>query len=209
MLANGQTLEPAETDILIPRNGHELFGSFQEANDKQVVFTLDAGSPVTLSWNQVKQSEVRHKTSLHARSLPAPGSTPEAMDFDSLTIATTNDKLQIRSPSQNFAISQADLVSIGSPAPAKVAGQEASTVWTVSVGALQASSRVRTCSRPGVETLTSDASRIRNAPIGAIKRRLSRSTHLTPSRQRARLGSVFSGIQDGSSTENFLERAYT
>jgi hypothetical protein len=185
MLANAHTLVPAETEISIPQNGHELFGRFQDASDKQVVLVLDAGSPVTLSWNQVKQLEIRHKTSLQARSLPAPGSTPEAMDFGSLTIATTNEKLLIRSPARILLFHRQDLVQSAVLHLRKRQGRRRRPHGRCRSAPLQASSRVRTSSRPRAGTATSDVNRIRSAQIGAIKPHLSRSTHFTASSEGA------------------------
>lgn len=52
--AETQTSEASSSDVLTPRVGHELFGTFQNAHDKQVV--LDARSTVILSWSQIKQT---------------------------------------------------------------------------------------------------------------------------------------------------------
>jgi hypothetical protein len=125
-----------QLDVLTPRAGHELFGTFQDANDKQVVFSLDCGSPVTLEWKQVKQLQVRRKTTLQAKDLPTAVSTSKSVDLNSFTIATADDTLQIESPGHSFKIPKTSLIAINLPPPTPPAIAEPSTIWTLSLGAL-------------------------------------------------------------------------
>ena len=116
-------------DVLVPNVGHQLFGTFQSATANEIVFSLDCGPVVTFSWNQVKELQVRHKTTLQAKNPISAPSAAKSLDLDSFTVVQRRGALGIESPGQSFTVSQADLISITPPA----AGSP-TRAWTISVG---------------------------------------------------------------------------
>ena len=84
--AEGQESGATEIDVLIPSAGHQLFGTFRGATADQIVFSLDCGPVVTFSWNQIKELQVRHKTTLQAKNPISAVNASKSLDLDSFTI---------------------------------------------------------------------------------------------------------------------------
>jgi hypothetical protein len=116
-------------DVVVPNTGHQLFGRFQRATADEIVFSLDCGPVVTFSWNQVKELQVRHKTTLQAKNPISAVSALKSVDLDSFTIVQRQGTLGIETPGRGFTVAQADLISITLPAAALP-----TTAWTLSIG---------------------------------------------------------------------------
>jgi len=116
-------------DVLTPNVGHQLFGTFRKATANEIVFSLDCGPVVTFSWNQIKELQVRHKTTLQAKNPISAANAANSLDLDSFTIVKRQGTLGIESPGHGFTVSQADLISIAPPAETAPA-----TSWTLSIG---------------------------------------------------------------------------
>jgi hypothetical protein len=126
--ADDQDSDIKGVDVLVPQAGHQLFGTFKRATDKEIVFTLDSGTAVTFSWDQVKELQIRHRTTLLAKKPLAPTSPSKSSELDSLTIQQDQGNLIILSTNPNLSIPKVNLISISSTSPSPP-----SVAWTISI----------------------------------------------------------------------------
>lgn len=90
--AENQETVGGEIDVLLPSMGHQLFGTFQRATADEIVFSLDCGPVVTFSWNQVKELQVRHKTTLQAKNAISAVSAAKSLDLEGFTIVPSQGR---------------------------------------------------------------------------------------------------------------------
>lgn len=127
--AEDQNTETSGNDELVPKHGHPFFGKLHDATNQEVVFETDSGPTVILKWADVKELEIKHKTTIRAKKSLTPSSGLKSVDLNTFTIQPDQGNLAIISPERKFIVSQADLDSISSPT-ADTKTTSNSALWT-------------------------------------------------------------------------------
>src|SRR5882762_5198593 len=119
----------SESDVLVPQKGHPFFGTLHSATNQEVVFETDSGPTVTFKWADVKELEIKHKTTIRAKKPLSSSSALKSVDLDTATIQPNQGNLAIVGPERKFSVPQTDLDSISSPT-AETAATTGSVLWT-------------------------------------------------------------------------------
>jgi Protein of unknown function, DUF481 len=115
--AEGQKPESSASDVLIPQNGHALYGTFRSATSQEVIFLLDAGQTLTLKWADVKELQVHRHATIRSKAALAGTKAGGFLELDAFTIQQSQETLTITSDAKTFALSLVDLNSLSTEKP--------------------------------------------------------------------------------------------
>ena len=102
-------------DVVTPKTGHELFGTFQGTTDSGISFTLDSGSQITLSWDRIDELKLNHKVTLESRKAKLSSDKQTSIELDHATIRPHEKNLVIVSDQGESTVAIANIASISNP----------------------------------------------------------------------------------------------
>jgi uncharacterized protein DUF481 len=114
--ASDQHTTTTDSDVIVPKTGHPLFGAFQGTTDTGISFVLDSGSAITPSWEKVEELKLSHKVML--KSKMAKPAKSASMEFDWVTIRPDQQNFVIVSEHGEMTIARSDVVSISNQSSA-------------------------------------------------------------------------------------------
>jgi len=123
---------PLESDVLIPQKGHPFFGTLHSATSRGVVFDTDAGPTVVLEWNDVKELQIQHETTIQAKTPFSSVNSLKSIDLSTATIQPNQGTLSITSPEHTFTVPE-DSLDFLLPVNSRSAVPTSATLWTGSV----------------------------------------------------------------------------
>jgi hypothetical protein len=115
--ASDRPAAAADFDVVVPKSGHPLFGTFQGATDDGISFVLDSGSTLSIAWEKIKELQLNHKVMLQAARR---GESTATTEFDRALIKVDEHDLVIVSASGDMTIPWKDVASISNPSAAVV-----------------------------------------------------------------------------------------